>query len=189
MDILQTLVNLWEQSGFALMFTSWQNMIMVIVACVLLYLAIVKKFEPLLLVCIAFGMLLANLPLSGLYNPELFAGQINIQDIVSKGGLFDLLYLGVKLNIYPCLIFMGIGAMTDFGPLIAQPLSLLLGAAAQFGVYFAFLFAHLLGFTPAQAASIGIIGGADGPTAIFLTSKLAPELLGPIAITPIPTWR
>ena len=182
MDILQTLVNLWEQSGFALMFTSWQNMIMVIVACVLLYLAIVKKFEPLLLVCIAFGMLLANLPLSGLYNPELFAGQINIQDIVSKGGLFDLLYLGVKLNIYPCLIFMGIGAMTDFGPLIAQPLSLLLGAAAQFGVYFAFLFAHLLGFTPAQAASIGIIGGADGPTAIFLTSKLAPELLGPIAI-------
>ena len=183
MDILQTLVNLWEQSGFALMFTSWQNMIMVIVACVLLYLAIVKKFEPLLLVCIAFGMLLANLPLSGLYNPELFAGQINIQDIVSKGGLFDLFILGVKLNIYPCLIFMGIGAMTDFGPLIAQPLSLLLGGCRAIRcLLFAFLFAHLLGFTPAQAASIGIIGGADGPTAIFLTSKLAPELLGPIAI-------
>lgn len=184
MDILETLSNLWAQSGFSKLFISWENAVMILIACVLLYLAIVKKFEPLLLVCIAFGMLLSNLPISGLYHPELFAGpgHIDIQQIIEQGGLFDLLYLGVKLNIYPCLIFLGVGAMTDFGPLIAQPVSLLLGAAAQFGVYAAFILANLLGFHPAEAASIGIIGGADGPTAIFLTTQLAPHLLGPIAI-------
>lgn len=184
MDINSILINFWESSGFAHLFLSWQNVVMILVACVLLYLAIVKKFEPLLLVCIAFGMLLSNLPISGLYHPELFtgSGHINIQEIIEKGGLFDFLYLGVKLNIYPSLIFLGIGAMTDFGPLIARPISLLLGAAAQLGVYAAFILASVLGFNLQEAASIGIIGGADGPTAIFLTSKLAPHLLGPIAI-------
>ncbi|NLZ70189.1 MAG: sodium ion-translocating decarboxylase subunit beta, partial [Clostridiaceae bacterium] len=152
--------------------------------CFMLYLAIVKKFEPLLLVCISFGMLLSNLPLSGLYHPELFAdGKVpSLSQIANQGGLIDLLYLGVKLNIYPSLIFMGIGAMTDFGPMLARVSSMFLGAAAQLGVYAAFMFAILLGFTPTEAASIGIIGGADGPTAIFLTSKLAPHLLAPIAL-------
>ena len=163
---------------------SWQNMLMILVACFMLYLAIVKKFEPLLLVCISFGMLLSNLPLSGLYHPELFAdGKVpSLSQIANQGGLIDLLYLGVKLNIYPSLIFMGIGAMTDFGPMLARVSSMFLGAAAQLGVYAAFMFAILLGFTPTEAASIGIIGGADGPTAIFLTSKLAPHLLAPIAL-------
>ncbi|MBQ5985965.1 MAG: sodium ion-translocating decarboxylase subunit beta, partial [Clostridia bacterium] len=165
------------------------------VACALLYLAIVKKFEPLLLVPIAFGMLLTNLPGAGLFHEELFSGgHVHWEDLAdsSKTGLLDYLYLGVKLGIYPCLIFMGVGAMTDFGPLIANPKSLLLGAAAQLGIYVAFTLAILafqLPFMNLQgtaiqniAASIGIIGGADGPTAILVTSQLAPAFLGPIAV-------
>lgn len=164
--------NLVSTSGFANLTVG--TIIMLVVACVLLYLAIVKKFEPLLLVPIAFGMLLANLPMGGLQTTPNADG---------SGGLFYYLYQGVKLGIYPPLIFMGVGAMTDFGPLIANPKSLILGAAAQFGIFIAFLGALALGiFTPAEAASIGIIGGADGPTAIYVTSQLAPHLLGPIAI-------
>ena len=277
MAVNDILTKLWSTSGFA-MITDWKKMVMILVACVLLYLAIVKKFEPLLLVGIAFGMLLTNLPLSGVYHPEFFqqpttiefnaestllevyalseegvkgellgvvivdapqdqaeavslyealmlqdsdaisraaegkniyrltyeGGQpiiiekvgtvtsnekgaqavmdIDFGKILREGGLVDILYLGIKLGIYPSLIFLGVGAMTDFGPMLSDPKSLLLGAAAQFGIYCAFILALLLGFTPAQAASIGIIGGADGPTAIYLTSKLAPELLGAIAI-------
>ncbi|MBR4875735.1 MAG: sodium ion-translocating decarboxylase subunit beta, partial [Clostridia bacterium] len=147
---------------------------------------LVKKFEPLLLVGIAFGTLLTNLPGAGLYHPELWDGIMHhtsgYGDVLLEGGFLDILYIGVKAGIYPSLIFMGIGAMTDFGPLIANPKSLLLGAAAQMGVYAAFMMSVALGFTGPQAASIGIIGGADGPTAILLTSKLAPELLGAIAI-------
>ncbi|WHH61587.1 sodium ion-translocating decarboxylase subunit beta [Petroclostridium sp. X23] len=165
------------------------TIIMLAVAAVLLYLAIGKKFEPLLLLPIAFGMLLANLPNAGLMHPELFeGGHLDIVEIVEKGGLLDLLYVGVKLGIYPPLIFLGVGAMTDFGPLIANPKSILLGAAAQIGIFTTYIGAILLGTIPAigftleQAASIGIIGGADGPTAIFVTKTLAPELLGPIAI-------
>ncbi|HIW23979.1 MAG TPA: sodium ion-translocating decarboxylase subunit beta [Candidatus Acutalibacter stercoravium] len=157
---------------------------MLAVACVLLYLAIVKKFEPLLLLPIAFGMLLTNLPGAGMYHAEYFAnGVIDWAELgTGHGGLIDYLYLGVKLGIYPCLIFVGVGAMTDFGPLIANPKSLLLGAAAQLGIFITFVGARLLGFTGAEASSIGIIGGADGPTAIFTTSQLAPHLLGPIAV-------
>lgn len=159
------------------------TIIMLLIACILLYLAIVRKFEPLLLLPIAFGMLLSNIPGGGLYHPDIFAGgKIHWDMFHDSAGLFDYLYLGVKLEIYPCLIFIGVGAMTDFGPMLANPKSLLLGAAAQLGVFVAFFSAVGLGFTLPQAASIGIIGGADGPTAIFLTSKLAPELLGPIAI-------
>jgi sodium ion-translocating decarboxylase beta subunit len=169
-DALRTI---WTDSGFASI--TWQQALMIVVACVLLYLAIVKKFEPLLLVTIAFGMLLANLPLAGLMNgPEEGSSQ--------PGGLLYYLYQGVKLGIYPSLIFLGIGAMTDFGPLIARPSGLFLGAAAQFGIFIAFIIANLLGFNPQEAASIGIIGGADGPTAIFLTTRLAPDLLPAIAI-------
>lgn len=182
-----TLQKLWTTSGFA-NFT-WQQGVMLAVACVLIYLAIVKKFEPLLLLPIAFGVLLANLPLGGLMDHPLLKDTATWQNVienpvknVTPGGLLYYLYQGVKLGIYPSLIFLGIGAMTDFGPLIAKPSSLLLGAAAQLGVYMAFTLASLLGFTPAEAASIGIIGGADGPTAIFLTTKLAPHLLGAIAI-------
>lgn len=182
MNLGEILTNFLRQTGFSVLDVSWQNLIMILIACFLLYLAIVKKFEPLLLVCIAFGMLLSNLPLGGLYHPEIFGEHINYDLLRETGGLFDYLYLGVKLNIYPCLIFMGVGAMTDFGPLLARPLSLILGAAAQLGVYMAFMMANALGFTGPEAASIGIIGGADGPTAIFLTSKLAPHLLGAIAI-------
>ncbi len=152
---------------------TWQHLVMMGISCVLIYLAIVRGFEPLLLLPIAFGMLLANLPLAGLMDgPK--------DGIV--GGLLYYLYQGVKLGIYPPLIFLGVGAMTDFGPLIANPSTLLLGAAAQFGIFITFMGALLLGYTPAQAGSIGIIGGADGPTAIYVTSRLAPELLGPIAI-------
>jgi oxaloacetate decarboxylase beta subunit len=154
---------------------TWQQVVMIVLACVLVYLAIVKKYEPLLLLPIAFGMLLANLPMANLMIPP-------AADNSEAGGLLYYLYQGVKLGIYPSLIFLGIGAMTDFGPLIARPSSLFLGAAAQMGIYVAFILALLLGFSPAEAASIGIIGGADGPTAIFLTSKLAPELLPAIAI-------
>lgn len=161
-----------EQSGFASM--TWAYFIMIVVACVLLYLAIVKDFEPLLLVPIAFGMLLVNLPGAGLMNGPLSANE--------PGGLLYYLSLGKDLGIYPPLIFVGIGAMTDFGPLIANPKSLLLGGAAQFGIFFAYLGALALGFNGPEASSIGIIGGADGPTAIYLTVKLAPHLLGPIAV-------
>jgi sodium ion-translocating decarboxylase beta subunit len=184
-----------KTTGFYLVSSNPMNLIMILIACVLLYLAIVKKFEPLLLTTIAFGMLLTNLPGAGLYHEEFFkkevmdaAGKLTyVVDWAKLGdpkiaGLIDYLYLGVKLGIYPCLIFMGVGAMTDFGPLIANPKSLIYGAAAQLGIYIAFVLALLLGFSPAQAASIGIIGGADGPTAILVTTKLAPELLGPIAV-------
>ena len=186
MNILEILGNLWSTSGFTLIFNDWRQPVMIIIACVLLYLGIVKKFEPLLLVGIAFGALLTNLPGGNLYHPELWDGVIahtkGYGDVLREGGLLDILYIGVKAGVYPSLIFMGVGAMTDFGPLLANPKSLLLGAAAQLGVYCAFILALLLGFTGPEAASIGIIGGADGPTAIFLTSKLAPHLLGAIAI-------
>ena len=187
MDILNTLSLLWETSGFHMLMADWRQIVMIAIACVLLYLGLVKQFEPLLLVGIAFGMLLTNLPGSEMYHPELWdayiAGELRLTDIIHDGGLLDILYIGVKAGIYPSLIFMGVGAMTDFGPLIANPKSLLLGAAAQLGIFAAFLMAiGLFGFAPNVAASIGIIGGADGPTAIWLTSKLAPDYLAPIAI-------
>ena len=185
-SVIDILSNLWFDSGFSNLFTDWRSLVMIVVACGLLYLGIVKKFEPLLLVGIAFGTLLTNLPGAGLYHPELWDEVIahtkGYGDVLREGGLLDILYIGVKAGIYPSLIFLGVGAMTDFGPLLSNPKSLLLGSAAQLGVYCAFILAILLGFTGNQAASIGIIGGADGPTAIFLTSKLAPELLGAIAI-------
>ncbi|HHU77497.1 MAG TPA: sodium ion-translocating decarboxylase subunit beta [Clostridiales bacterium] len=167
----EALKTIWFDSGFAAL--TWQHLVMIAVACVLIYLAIVKKFEPLLLLTIAFGVLLANLPLAGLMKEEMGS---------ETGGLLHYLYLGVKKGIYPSLIFMGVGAMTDFGPLISRPSSLLMGAAAQFGIFMAFIIANLLGFTPQEASSIGIIGGADGPTAIYTTAKLAPHLLSAIAI-------
>ncbi len=200
--IWKTVSEFFSGSGFALFFVgdNWKCLIMIAIACVLLYLAIVKKFEPLLLVPIAFGMLLTNLPGAELFHEELFGlGANNAEQGViqwaslgdiHKTGLLDYLYLGVKLGIYPCLIFMGVGAMTDFGPLIANPKSLILGAAAQLGIYIAFALS-VVAFqwiptdgTPLQniAASIGIIGGADGPTAILVTSRLAPSYLGPIAV-------
>ena len=214
---MEYIMNFLEQMGFYQFFANfsdtWQNLVMILVACVLLYLAIVKKFEPLLLMPIAFGMLLTNLPGAGMFHEILFAGghvhwdlfggapvtQEFLNELASAGvsdavlnsvtlgesisiGLIDYLYLGVKLGIYPCLIFLGVGAMTDFGPLIANPVSLLLGAAAQLGIFMTFAGARLLGFTGMEASSIGIIGGADGPTAIFVTSMLAPALLGPIAV-------
>ena len=199
MDILETLKTLWEGSGFHsfLVDGGWKNLIMILVSCVLLYLGIKKKFEPLLLVGIAFGCLLVNLSYfvgggtaDALYHVDLWYNFLNAEHpdyhsygaIMAHGGLLDILYIGVKAGIYPSLIFMGVGAMTDFGPLISNPKSLLLGAAAQMGVFLAFFGAVCIGFTGQEAASIGIIGGADGPTAIFLTTKLAPHLLGPIAI-------
>ncbi|MDR2853866.1 MAG: sodium ion-translocating decarboxylase subunit beta [Prevotellaceae bacterium] len=162
----------------------WRVAVMLVISLFLIYLAIVKGFEPLLLLPIAFGMLLTNLPGAGLFHADLFAGgHVHWGDFVNEGGLLDYLYLGVKLGIYPCLIFIGIGAMTDFGPLIANPKSLLLGGAAQLGIFATYIAAvSIFKFLPSEAASIGIIGGADGPTAIFLTSKLAPHLLGPIAV-------
>ena len=201
-----TLNKLIVESGFAGLVVDggWRNLVMIVIACVLLYLGIVKGFEPLLLVGIAFGCLLANVSYfpgldainpdlnatNAMYHPELWADFLDQASpyyhsyghILSNAGLLDVFYIGVKAGIYPSLIFMGVGAMTDFGPLIADPKSLLLGAAAQLGVFVAFFGAICLGFTGPQAASIGIIGGADGPTAIFLTNKLAPELLGAIAI-------
>ena len=211
-NVGEILLNLWESSGFAALIAGfgtggWQNLVMLIIACVLLYLGIVKQFEPLLLVGIAFGCLLSNLPpapgAAAMYNQPLWDAYINgtayevldaagnvihtiehihFTDIVHYGGLLDIFYIGVKASLYPCLIFMGVGAMTDFGPLLSNPKSLLLGAAAQLGVFAAFFGAVAMGFTGMEAASIGIIGGADGPTAIFLTSKLAPHLLGAIAV-------
>ena len=211
-DIGKVLLDLWNSSGFAALFAGfsnggWQNLVMILISCVLLYLAIVKKFEPLLLCGIAFGCLLSNLPpvpgAAAMYNQGLWDAYINgtayqvlneagevvkvieelhFTDIIHYGGLLDIFYIGVKSGIYPCLIFLGVGAMTDFGPLLSNPKSLLLGAAAQLGVFAAFFGAVCLGFTGPEAASIGIIGGADGPTAIFLATKLAPHLLGGIAV-------
>ena len=188
MNIGEILLNLWEKSGFAA--ATWQNYVMLLIGCVLLYLAIVKKFEPLLLCGIAFGCILTNLPMANMYHQELWNNFMDANHadyhsygaVLSNGGLLDFFYIGVKTSIYPCLIFMGVGAMTDFGPLLSNPKSLLLGAAAQLGVFAAFFGAICLGFTGSEAASIGIIGGADGPTAIFLTSQLAPHLLGAIAV-------
>lgn len=180
------IVKFLNDTGFArLADGNWLCLVMIAVACVLFYLAIVKKFEPLLLLPIAFGMLLTNLPGAGLFHSELFeGGHIHWPNFADANnvGLLDYIYLGVKLGIYPCIIFIGVGAMTDFGPLLANPKSFLLGAAAQIGIFATFLGALVLGFTYQQAGSIGIIGGADGPTAIYLTSKLAPDLLGPIAV-------
>ncbi len=181
-------VNFLNQTGFVKLFTThWKCLIMIGIACVLLFLAIVKGFEPLLLLPIAFGMLLTNLPGAEMFHEELWAGghaHWNLFDASEAvaPGLLDYLYLGVKLGIYPCLIFFGVGAMTDFEPLIANPKSLLLGAAAQLGIFVTYVAAVLMGFNSMEAGSIGIIGGADGPTAIFVTSKLAPHLLGPIAV-------
>jgi len=172
-SFVDTLAKIWETSGFANI--TWQQGIMLLVACVLIYLAIVKKYEPLLLLPIAFGVLLANLPMAGLMSAP-------AEGSSDPGGLLYYLYQGVKLGIYPSLIFLGIGAMTDFGPLLARPSSLIMGAAAQFGIYVAFTIAIAVGFTPQEAGSIGIIGGADGPTAIYLTTRLAPDLLPAIAI-------
>ncbi|MGL5054738.1 MAG: sodium ion-translocating decarboxylase subunit beta [Fusobacteriaceae bacterium] len=176
--MLQIFLEFLTSTGF--LAVTYGDIIMIVISCILLYLAIVKGFEPLLLIPIAFGMLLTNLPLSGMMN----SGTTDLKTGLSApGGLFYYLYQGVKLGIFPPLIFLGVGAMTDFGPLIANPKSLLLGAAAQFGIFFTFFGAIASGlFTAQEAASIGIIGGADGPTAIFLTSKLAPHLLGPIAV-------
>ncbi len=212
---MEAIMNFIQQTGFYQIATGdWKVLIMMVISFVLLYLAIVKKFEPLLLLPIAFGMLITNLPGAGMYHEILFAGghphwaefggapitQEFLNELSALGvsdavlgtvqvgetisvGLIDVLYLGVKLGIYPCLIFMGVGASTDFGPLIANPKTLLLGAAAQLGIFMTFVGCRLSSlFSEAQAASIGIIGGADGPTAIFVTSKLAPELLGPIAV-------
>ena len=182
-DLGETFVNFFESMGLTQMVEDPRYFIMIVIACLLFYLAIVKQFEPLLLLPIAFGMLLTNLPGAGLFHEELFAGgHVHWSDMANGAGLLDFLYLGVKLGIYPCLIFIGVGSMTDFGPLLANPKSLLLGAAAQIGIFLAFFGARLIGFDAAEAASIGIIGGADGPTAIFLTSQLAPHLLGPIAV-------
>ena len=213
---MQAIINFCEQTGFYQFFQgdNWKCAIMIVVAIVLLFLGIVKKFEPLLLVPIAVGMLVTNLPGAEMYHEILFAGghihwdlfggnpitaefiaemqAAGVSESVLSGvavgqtvsvGLIDVLYLGIKLGIYPCLIFMGVGAMTDFGPLIANPKSLLLGAAAQLGIFLTYLGCRLLGFTGAEASSVGIIGGADGPTAIFVTAMLAPALLGPIAVS------
>ena len=219
---MEAIMNFLESTGFAQIAQNPLCLVMIVISCALLYLAIVKKFEPLLLLPIAVGMLLTNLPGSGMYHTQLFAGghiqwqmfadgvpllssdpnvAVPLLDgagnalldaagnafmvhptLTESVGLLDILYLGVKLGIYPCLIFLGVGCMTDFGPLIANPKSLLLGAAAQVGIFITYIGATLLGFTNAEAGSIGIIGGADGPTAIFVTSKLAPSLLGAIAV-------
>ena len=195
MSIIETLAGLFETSGIGALFNggaSWRNIVMVLVAVVFLYLAIAKKFEPLLLVPIAFGILLANLPGSEIMLDSIGLSDPATMDAIESGaleaghwydsGVLRLLYVGVKSSIFPCLIFMGVGAMTDFGPLLSNPISLLLGAAAQLGIYVAFIIAIALGFAPEEAASIAIIGGADGHTAIFLTSKLASHLLAPIAV-------
>ncbi|MBO7466074.1 MAG: sodium ion-translocating decarboxylase subunit beta [Bacteroidaceae bacterium] len=182
-----------SEMGFVQFFTpaGWGYAVMIAIACFFLYLAIVKKYEPLLLLPIAFGMLLSNIPGANMFHTEMWNNEFlnpdspffhSYRHVLAEGGLLDIMYIGVKLGLYPCLIFVGVGAMTDFGPLIANPKSLLLGAAAQLGIFIAFLGSYALGFTPAEAGSIGIIGGADGPTSIFLTSKLAPHLLGPIAL-------
>ncbi len=185
MSIVEIVKGIWESSGFAAL--TIQQGIMLLVSFVLMYLAIKKKYEPMLLLPIAFGMMLANLPLAGLMDDPLGLMSVGEVEIVEgahwyDSGVLRLIYAGVKSGIFPCLIFMGVGAMTDFGPLLARPISLLLGAAAQMGIYVAFGIAIALGFSPEEAASIGIIGGADGPTAIFTASKLAPHLLAPISV-------
>ena len=184
-----------SEMGFTSFFVGegWKNAVMILIACFLLYLAIKKEYEPLLLLPIAFGMLLSNIPGAGLFHTSMWNDEFlnpdspyfhSYRHVLAEGGLLDVLYIGVKSGVYPCLIFLGVGAMTDFGPLIANPKRLLLGAAAQLGIFATFLVTQMdvFGFNPQEAASIGIIGGADGPTAIFLTSKLAPHLLGPIAV-------
>ena len=200
-NIGEMITTIAKSSGFGMLIADPRYIIMIVIACVLLYLGIVKGFEPLLMVPIGFGMLLANLPLAGLNGTPVYEylaeathngkagvevimedGSVMYQYVKTNGGLLYYLYQGVKLGIYPPLIFMGVGAMTDFGPLIANPKSLLLGAAAQMGIFLTFIGALALGFTPQEAGSIGIIGGADGPTAIYVTTKLAPHLLGPIAV-------
>ena len=200
-NIGEMITTIAKSSGIGMLFADPRYIIMIVIACVLLYLGIVKGFEPLLMVPIGFGMLLANLPLAGLNGTPVYEylaeathngkagvevimedGSVMYQYVKTNGGLLYYLYQGVKLGIYPPLIFMGVGAMTDFGPLIANPKSLLLGAAAQLGIFLTFIGALALGFTPQEAGSIGIIGGADGPTAIYVTTKLAPHLLGPIAV-------
>ena len=186
--IFTNIAEIFAKSGWAQIFFTeggWKYAVMLAVACVLLYLAIVKQFEPLLLLPIGFGMLMTNLPLDGIFHMDIFINEtnhINWALLGSSGGMVDYIYLGVKLGIYPPLIFLGIGTMTDFEPLIARPSSLLLGAAAQLGIFFTFVGAKILGFTNQEAGAIGIIGGADGPTAIYVTTKLAPHLLGSIAV-------
>ena len=197
LNVQEGMVKFVEEMGIVSFFVGegWKNALMIVIGCFLLYLAIKKEYEPLLLLPIAFGMILTNLPGAGMFDSEMWNNEFlnpnspnyhSYGYVMAHGGLLDILYIGVKAGVYPCLIFLGVGAMTDFGPLIANPKSLLLGAAAQVGIFATFLVTQIdipiFGFTPAQAASIGIIGGADGPTAIFLTSKLAPELLGPIAV-------
>lgn len=176
-DIGKFFGGFWESTGINYFFTDggWKNLIMILIACLMLYLAIFRKAEPYLLIPMGIGMLLSNLPLSGIFDAD-------PNSITGYKGLIGYLYIGIKFEIFPCLIFLGIGATTDFGPLISNPKTMILGAAAQIGIFVTFLLAYLFGFTPAQAASIGIIGGADGPTAILTTSKLAPELLSSIAI-------
>ena len=187
-QFIDTLVGIFQSSGFAQFGQpgGWLYAVMICVGCFLLYLAIVKEFEPLILLPMAFGMILANLPGSGIIHMQYFVGD-GLEhpewiEILNNGGLADMLYMGVKLGIYPPLIFLGIGTMTDFAPLISNPKSLLLGAAAQLGIFFTFVGAKILGFTNQEAGAIGIIGGADGPTAIYVTTKLAPHLLGSIAV-------
>ncbi|MCL2696806.1 MAG: sodium ion-translocating decarboxylase subunit beta [Oscillospiraceae bacterium] len=182
MDVfIESMKGLWEKSGFVN--GTWLDLVMLIVSLVLVYLAIAKKYEPLLLLPIAVGMLLTNIPGGNMFHPELFAGEtVDFAQVLSSGGLLDLLYLGVKLQLFPLLIFFGVGCMTDFGPLIANPSSLLLGAAAQAGIFITFIGAFALGFPAGEAASIAMIGSADGPTTIWLATRLAPEMLGSIAI-------
>ncbi|MBP3373535.1 MAG: sodium ion-translocating decarboxylase subunit beta [Bacteroidaceae bacterium] len=194
-NMSDALTKFWNDMGITSFFVGegWKNAVMLGIGCFLLYLAIKKEYEPLLLLPIAFGMLLTNLPGAGMFHTEMWNNEFlnpdspyyhSYRHIMAEGGLLDILYIGVKAGVYPCLIFIGVGAMTDFGPLIANPKSLLLGAAAQLGIFATFLVTQIdiFGFNPQEAASIGIIGGADGPTAIFLTTKLAPHLLGPIAV-------
>ncbi len=186
MDFINAIGKLLNESGFMTM--SWQQLLMIIISCFLLYLGIVKKYEPLLLIPIAFGMLLTNLPGAQMFHAELWVDPENPAFkpdyllILQKGGILDLFYIGIKTGVFPPLIFMGVGAMNDFGPLIANPKTFLLGAAAQFGIFFTFIGAQILGFSALEAGAIGIIGGADGPTAIFTATKLAPHLLGAIAV-------
>lgn len=189
-NVWDDILAFFRKMGFVQMASEWRMAIMLLISFLLLYLAIKKKYEPLLLLPIAIGMLLTNLPGAEMFHSSLWDAFLDESspfyhsygEILKSGGLLDILYIGVKTGLYPCLIFIGVGAMTDFGPLIANPKSLLLGAAAQIGIFITFLCANAVGFTEAQAGAIGIIGGADGPTSIFLTSRLAPELLGPIAI-------
>ena len=187
-DYGETFEGLMESTGFLNL--DWGNVVMIVIACFFLFLAIRFKFEPLLLVGIAFGMLLSNIPgpvSDWIFHPEFWTSEevalngVDYVDILNNGGLIDILYIGVKTSVYPCLIFLGVGAMTDFEPLLSNPKSLILGAAAQFGIYVAFFLAVCFGFSGPAAASIGIVGGADGPTAIWLTNALAPDLLAAIA--------